>query len=73
MVNEVSDLCQDPTGPAWRDTQNHGLLRDGGGSLGPGAFSTLMPAVISKVLHVFLLMLHICVCSCSGKRLFLPY
>lgn len=32
MVNEVSDLCQDPTGPVWRDTQNHGLLRDRGGT-----------------------------------------
>lgn len=33
MVNEVSDLCQDPTGPAWRDAQNRGLLRDRGGKL----------------------------------------
>lgn len=31
MVNEVSDLCQAPTGPAWRDAQNRGLLRDRGG------------------------------------------
>lgn len=76
MVNEVSDLCQDPTGPVWRDTQNPGLLRDwgegGGGALRPGAFSTLMPAVISKVLHVFLLMLHIFVWACSGRGLFIP-